>query len=576
MTPDIKRIIGIAAMSTVLALPLSYNADMQAAPAPQQSATKGKRGGTSKNTTTPAKGNTPAKGTTTAKGKTNPTKKGTAQPKGNTKTKGKGETSADVKKRQEATQKEIKETEARIRENERQVKNGLSALSKIEGDISTSKERIAATTGTINSLNGRITGLEKNISDNEGELDKLRGEYLKAVKRMRTARRGNSALAFIFASENFNQALRRMRYLRQFSEWKDRQSAAIDSATMRLRGQKETLAKARIEQSEALKRQQSEQTTLQQQYSQQDAILADLRKNGSALKTHLSKKQAEANQLKSRIAELIAQEEARRLAEEKARKEAEERARKEAEEKARKEAEEKARREAQEKERLLAEQKAADKAAKDKVAADNAAKEKAAADKTAKEKAAKEKADKEKAAKDKAVKDTQRNLAKTETPAKSAPTKPTPAKSAAATPAKSVGGDFSKMRGSLPKPVSGSFRVTSRFGRQSLPELPDIVYDNPGIDAEVAAGASALAVYGGNVSGVYMIPGYNTVIIVNHGNYYTVYGNIATPAVKVGDAVKAGQGLGSLARDEDDSSHSSIHFEVWRNREKLNPLDWLR
>ena len=574
MTPDIKRIIGIAAMSTVLALPLSYNADMQAAPAPQQSATKGKRGGTSKNTTTPAKGNTPAKGTTTAKGKTNPTKKGTAQPKGNTKTKGKGETSADVKKRQEATQKEIKETEARIRENERQVKNGLSALSKIEGDISTSKERIAATTGTINSLNGRITGLEKNISDNEGELDKLRGEYLKAVKRMRTARRGNSALAFIFASENFNQALRRMRYLRQFSEWKDRQSAAIDSATMRLRGQKETLAKARIEQREALKRQQSEQTTLQQQYSQQDAILADLRKNGSALKTHLSKKQAEANQLKSRIAELIAQEEARRLAEEKARKEAEERARKEAEEKARKEAEEKARREAQEKERLLAEQKAADKAAKDKAAADNAAKEKAA----------KEKADKEKAAKDKAVKDTQRNLAKTETPAKSAaatpaksaPAKPTPAKSAAATPAKSVGGDFSKMRGNLPKPVSGSFRVTSRFGRQSLPELPDIVYDNPGIDAEVAAGASALAVYGGNVSGVYMIPGYNTVIIVNHGKYYTVYGNIATPAVKVGDAVKAGQGLGSLARDEDDSSHSSIHFEVWRNREKLNPLDWLR
>lgn len=92
----------------------------------------------------------------------------------------------------------------------------------------------------------------------------------------------------------------------------------------------------------------------------------------------------------------------------------------------------------------------------------------------------------------------------------------------------------------------------------------------------VSAGASALAVFSGKVSGVYMLPGYNTVVIVNHGNYYTVYGNIASPAVKVGQQVKAGQGLGSLAPDEDDRSRSSIHFEVWRNREKLNPLDWIR
>ena len=137
-------------------------------------------------------------------------------------------------------------------------------------------------------------------------------------------------------------------------------------------------------------------------------------------------------------------------------------------------------------------------------------------------------------------------------------------------------GNFASMKGSLPKPASGSFKVTSRFGRQSLPDLPDVVYDTPGIDAEVSPGASALAVYGGKVSGVYMIPGYNTVVIVNHGNYYTVYGNISSPAVKVGDQVRAGQGLGALAPDDDDHSRSSIHFEVWKNREKLNPLEWIR
>ena len=102
------------------------------------------------------------------------------------------------------------------------------------------------------------------------------------------------------------------------------------------------------------------------------------------------------------------------------------------------------------------------------------------------------------------------------------------------------------------------------------------MYDNPGIDAETSAGASAQAVYGGKVSGVYVIPGFSTVVIVNHGSYYTVYGNIASPSVKVGDVVKQGQALGKLAAAEDDSSHSSIHFEVWKNRDKLNPLEWIR
>ena len=84
------------------------------------------------------------------------------------------------------------------------------------------------------------------------------------------------------------------------------------------------------------------------------------------------------------------------------------------------------------------------------------------------------------------------------------------------------------------------------------------------------------AVYGGKVSGVYMIPGYGTVVIVSHGNYYTVYGNLTSATVKVGDVVKQGQGVGSVADSEDNPGHGLIHFEVWHNREKQNPLSWIR
>ncbi|MDE5868672.1 MAG: M23 family metallopeptidase, partial [Muribaculaceae bacterium] len=89
-------------------------------------------------------------------------------------------------------------------------------------------------------------------------------------------------------------------------------------------------------------------------------------------------------------------------------------------------------------------------------------------------------------------------------------------------------------------------------------------------------GASAQAVYEGKVSGVYVVPGYSTVVFINHGNYYTVYGNIQSAAVKVGDTVKQGHNLGKLAPSDDDTSHSSIHFEVWHNRDKMNPSEWIR
>ncbi len=106
--------------------------------------------------------------------------------------------------------------------------------------------------------------------------------------------------------------------------------------------------------------------------------------------------------------------------------------------------------------------------------------------------------------------------------------------------------------------------------------MADVIYDNPGIDAVVSKGASAQAVYSGTVTGVYVLNGFSTVIIVNHGDYYTVYGNIGTPVVKKGDKVKQGQSLGHLVSDPEEGGRTTIHFEVWKNREKQNPEAWIR
>lgn len=451
-------------------------------------------------------------------------------------------TSAEAKKRRETTRKEIKQTEEELRANEAKVKKELVELGKIEGEITKSKNKIKELNGLINGLNVKIGGLEKNISENEASLKKLREEYLKAVKRMRITKKNHSDLAFVFSSASFNQALRRMRYLEEFSGWQQRQSSEINAKIADLRSEKEKLSEAREDQKIALQDQKKANSVLEDQYKKQADVTDRLKANSVALSAHLKKKQAEARELDQVITALIADEQ---------RKQEEERRRAEEKRKA-----EEARLAALKKEEE--QKKAAEMAAttsSDKNVSKNKNKNK----------------DNNKGG-DASVKSGETVAGDFASARKRTPR----SQGNNASDYENMKGSFQAMKGKLPYPVSGGFTVTSRFGRQSLPDLPNVEYDNPGIDAEVNKGARAQAVFKGNVSGVYLLPGYNTVVIVNHDGYYTVYGNIESASVKVGDPVNAGQVLGVLADAEEDPDHGSIHFEVWKNREKQDPQQWLR
>mgnify|MGYP005980465087 CR=1 FL=1 len=490
------------------------------------------------------------------------------------KSKNSKETSSDVRKRHEAAMRDIKLTQEQIKANDAAVRKGLNELGKLETEIGDSKKKVATAAAQVNALEKQIGGLQKNIADNEAKLEKLRKEYLKAVKNIRSKKKSNSNLAFIFSSGSFSQAMRRMRYLRQFAEWRDRQTGEIGKHVDALKKETQQLAQSKVMHDRALGTRLAAQRQLETQYSKQDMIVTDLKKNGSALKSHLAAKQKEANALNSRIAALIAEEQRKA--------EAERRAREDAERRREEQRQEQLAREEAARERAVNEEKSPE---KETVIADNSSKKKAAEparkrkEKPRKDNMAVEKQKKTEKQADRNVgKEQSKNYAdarKRRPRGTNSGSTASPAPSGLQNRSQGAGG-FEKMRGSLPRPVSGSFKVTSRFGRHSLPDLPDVMYDNPGIDAEVAAGAVAQAVYGGKVSGVYMIPGFSTVVIVSHGNYYTVYGNLSGASVKVGDIVKQGQGLGRIAAGEDDPGKGSIHFEVWRNREKLDPLGWIR
>ncbi len=436
----------------------------------------------------------------------------------------KAETSAEAKHRREAALREIRQTQAQIKENEKKVKAELAALGRIDADMKSTQQQISLISTEVNKLSARIGVLQSEITQGEKDLAKLRGEYLKAVKKMRLSKGNTSMLAFIFAAENFNQALRRLRYLKMFSRWREEQTGKINEKIKRLKVQTEELQAAKRRQDVLLSNEVAARDQLSRQRSEQNALVGSLKKNGQALQKHLATKQKEANALREQIAALIAQEQRRE----------EERRRKE-------EAEQKRRQAEQEK--------------RDEAAAQ--AKQEKSRNGKGKESGADKKSSSGK------------NYAEAR---KRAPRAQQPAPSAS----RGTVGTFAGSKGNLPRPASGNvFKITSPFGRHPLPQLPNVEYDNPGIDVQTQNGASAMAVYPGRVSGVYVLPGYSTVIIVNHGDYYTVYGNIESPSVRVGDNVTQGQALGRLATDEEEGV-TMLHFEVWKNRQKLNPAAWIK
>ncbi|MDE5773530.1 MAG: peptidoglycan DD-metalloendopeptidase family protein [Muribaculaceae bacterium] len=501
----------------------------------------------------------------TAKSGRKSSKKGTNKSAGS-----KNVSSAELQRQQEAAQQEIAKTREEIRQNEASIKRNLSELSKIEEDISVSTREVGKLKSEVAALQKQIDTLTAQIHEQTAKLEKLRSEYLKAVKKMRGSRRRNSQLAFIFSADNLSQAERRMRYLKEFSDWRQNQTEEINKTVAKLKTQNEKLAQSKKDYDVMLGRQMKVQERLVSQQAIQNRIVADLRANGTALNNHLAKKQAEVNELRNRVAALIAEEQ-RRAAEEQRKREAAEAAKREAE---RKRVEEQRLAE----ERRAKEQAEAEKATASKGDASGQNKDKNVDKKQ--DKKQQNKPDKAVAKKDNKSQSKDYASARKRKPRnessvseKSTANNKDNSNKPSAAPAS---GGFAAMKGQLPRPVSGAFRITSQFGRHALPELPDVVYDNPGIDAEVSAGATATAVYAGKVSGVYMIPGFATVVIVNHGDYYTVYGNIDSSSVKVGDTVKQGDAVGKVASDPDNPGHSSIHFEVWKNRDKLNPAAWIR
>ena len=121
-------------------------------------------------------------------------------------------------------------------------------------------------------------------------------------------------------------------------------------------------------------------------------------------------------------------------------------------------------------------------------------------------------------------------------------------------------------------PVKSGF-ISNKFGEHPHPIIKNIKVKNDGIDIQTSKSSQVHAIYDGKVSTVAFIPGMNNVVIINHGEYYTLYAKLKNLKVQKGDIISEKQVIADLVTNND--GITQLQFQIWKNNIKLNPENWI-
>ncbi len=466
-----------------------------------------------------------------------------AKPKKKTKTSQPAPTSQSVRNQRTANNRAMRETSKKIEVNEAATARQLDSLNRLRSEIQDLDASIATLSATIAAISHNIDSLNTAIDEHEQLVTTLKKHYVRAMRRFKGRKHSTSKVAFVMASETFGQAYRRTRFLRRFSRWCDSKARHIRQVQEQLATQRNELSQLQARREASLAQINAHRGQLQDKRMEQNRLVASLQAEGSALRAVLKQQEQHARQLDQELDRIIAQEQAQRAAEERRRK-------KEAQEALARKKKEEQRKRDEEAKRLKEDDERKQRQAKQ-------------------DKKGKKKSDKKK---------TETKPSKTPEPKpQSKPqSKPQPPEPEVATSAEAkLTGDFVSNKGRLPYPV-GSYRIVKRFGRHAHPELKYVETNNTGIDLETSANAPVRTVFEGTVTAAFRQPGYDGVVMIRHGSYITIYAGMSAINVKVGQKVKGNQNIGTVASNAGEGGRYILHFELRKEREKLNPEVWLR
>ena len=456
-------------------------------------------------------------------------------------------------------QRQIKEQEQRLRNNEKDVKARLQNLMVLNTEIEDKKRSIEAMRMDLSHLNDTIAQLSHQMVLLQEQIVQHKAEYVKSLRYMQRNRSLQSKLMFIFSAKNFSQMYRRTLFLRHYAAYQREQGEAIMQKKQELTHIQAVLLEAKDQKDKLLRRDITTHHELEATQTEQQKVVTTLQKEHKAIESLIAeqrKKDAELNaQIDKLIAEEVARAKARAEAEAK-RKAAAEAEKKRREELARKKAE--AERLERENAKRIAEAKAKEERLKREARAAEKRK-KREAERLAREAERERKAAERRAAEERRAHEREMAAARRETEAVSNYDAED----------RRLSTNFESNRGRFPMPLSGSYQVVNSFGQYNVEGLHGVRLDNKGVNLKGQPGATVRCIFTGEVCQVFNYSGI-TAVIIRHGGYYSVYGNMGTVSVSRGQTVSTGQGIGTVG------SEGILQFQLRKGKTPLNPMQWLR
>lgn len=378
----------------------------------------------------------------------------------------------------------VSQSKSQLKQKKARIQKELKKLNGLLGETRTNKrkseiqllilsKKIGARQELISAINNEVVYIDREIENQkvlidtlQNKLKHLRSQYTKMVQFAYKNRNATNKLIFIFSADDFNQAYKRLKYIREIAEYRAYQAEQIEKTQLQITARISELEEQKARKINLKQNKKMEFVRLQEEQSERSTVYKELKQDEKKLRSNINTKKAEQRKLQAAIKKII--------------------------------------------EREIAEAKKRAKAA---------------------------------------------NSSFNLTPK-----------------AQKLNNAFSANKGKLPWPVSRGV-ISGKFGNQKHAVYEHLTTLNNGVDILTNKGTKARAVFNGTVAAVIALPGGKKAVLIQHGNFFTMYSNLDQVFVKKGDEVSTQEDIASIKTDE--NGKTEVHFEIWEGNQKQNPSLWI-
>jgi septal ring factor EnvC (AmiA/AmiB activator) len=371
-------------------------------------------------------------------------------------------------KRQEYL-RQIKQIETLLFQGKKEQKSIVSMVEDLNYKVNVRRNLISITNQQANLLTREINTNQNTISKLRDRLTLLKEEYAAMIVKSYKSKSEQSKVMFLLSSSNFQQAYKRLKYIKQYADYQKKQGEEIKAKTIELQALNQNLLKQKQDKEALIKENRKAKNKLEQELKQQEVLVASIKKDLNKYTSQIRVKQQEVDKIDKQIEKII----------------------------------------------------------RDAMAASNV------------------KAGKSKSSTTFALTPEDRKLA----------------------------ASFTANKGKLPWPVEHGL-VKVRYGIQKSPIDKSVPIKSNGVRIVTNKGEKVRAVFDGVVHSIFIPKNGNNAVLIQHGNYFTVYKNLSKILVKKGDRVTTKQPIGEVLTNKA-SGEALLQFSIFKNGSTQNPAYWI-